>query len=138
MDKDSPAYKQALADADSKYGKKSSIFRSSFIVQRYSELGGKYPPGPKPGSRGLLRWYREQWISVIPYLESGRVVPCGSPAGNEGCRPLIRVTKGTPITITELLELHPRRALLKVARLKKANPDIRVDWKTCTYSKPPE
>lgn len=136
MDKKSKAYKKAISEANRVYGTKSSIYRSSFIVQKYKEFGGSYTKKrDNINDEKLTRWYKEQWISLVPYLEQGKIVKCGAKGSNNGgCRPLKRVSNDTPITIGELLEIHKKRDILKLARLKKENPDIRVNWKKLTYS----
>ena len=127
MDKNSLAYKKAFSEANQVYGSKSSIYRSSYIVQKYKEHGGVYKEKRSRQDEKLTQWYGEKWISVIPYLERNQIVQCGSPTGNEGCRPLIRINEKTPITVGELLKIHPKKAILKVAYLKKSNPDIIVN-----------
>ena len=134
MDKNSKAYKKALNEANEVYGTKSNIYRSSYIVQKYKEYGGRFKEERKERNEQLTRWYKEKWISLIPYLEKGQIIQCGSPSGNEGCRPLIRINKNTPITIGELLQIHKKNDILKMAYLKKMNPDIRVDWKSLTFT----
>ena len=44
MNKDSSIYKKALQKANDVYGEKSSIYRSSYIVKTYKDLGGKMSP----------------------------------------------------------------------------------------------
>lgn len=134
MDKNSDAYKKALNEANKIYGSKSNIFRSSFIVQKYKQYGGIYKEQRKKKNEELTRWFNEEWISIIPYLEKNKIVKCGSPEGNEGCRPLYRVSSKTPITIDELLKIHNKNDILKMAYFKKINPDIRVDWASLTYT----
>ena len=144
MDKNTLAYKKAFSEANKIYGTKSNIYRSSYIVQKYKDYGGIFTvlkdKQGKPEEEGkekreeLTRWYKERWISVIPYLEKGEIIKCGSSSGNEGCRPLIRINKKTPITINELLQIHSKQDLLKMAYLKKMNPDIRVHWKELNFT----
>ena len=86
MDKKSPEYKKAIKKANDTYGPKSSIYRSSYIVKTYKDLGGKIgssPKGSPKGSpkrspkgspkrsptKGLTRWFKEEWVQVVPYLE---------------------------------------------------------------------
>jgi hypothetical protein len=134
MDKNSLAYKKAFSEANKIYGTKSNIYRSSYIVQKYKDYGGTFTEKRNSRNEILSQWYKEKWISVIPYLEKGEIIKCGSSSGNEGCRPLIRINKKTPITINELLQIHSKQDLLKMAYLKKMNPDIRVNWKELTFT----
>lgn len=129
MNKNTQAYKKAYDEANRVYGKKSSIYRSSFIVQKYQEYGGVYDKKRNEKNEELTRWYKEKWISVIPYLEENKIVKCGV-GNNEGCRPLKRINSSTPITINELLQIHSKKDILKIAYLKKSNPNIRVDWRS--------
>lgn len=135
MDKESKQYKKAYNDANKKYGEKSSIYRSAYIVKKYKELGGEFS-GKKPFcDKGLKRWFQsEKWIHVIPYLTKGEIVICGSSNKTEPCRPLKRKNQDTPITITELLKLHTKSEILKIARSKKRNPEKRLTWKTLNLS----
>ena len=77
MDKDSTAYKKAKADADSKYGEKTSAYKSGYIVQKYKDFGGKYDRKKQP-DKGLKSWFdKEHWIDVELYLK-GKTKPCGT------------------------------------------------------------
>jgi hypothetical protein len=67
--------------------KKSSAFKSGFIVKLYKSLGGRYKDDNK--EKKLKRWYSERWIDI----------------GNESYpvfRPTIRKTKDTPLTVNEI------------------------------------
>lgn len=134
MDKQSEAYKKALNEANKVYGNKSNIYRSSYIVKKYKDFGGIYEEERTEKNEKLTRWYKEKWVSIIPLLEENKIIQCGSSSENEGCRPLIRINKNTPITIYELLEIHKKKDILKMAYLKKKYPNIRVDWKTLTFT----
>jgi hypothetical protein len=48
----------------------------------------------------------------------------------KACRPLHRITKDTPITISELLNIHSKEDILHVAKQKERHPEKRVVWKT--------
>ena len=54
-------YKKAKEIADKKY-KKSSAFKSGFIVKTYKDLGGTYTDDKKP--KNLKRWFKEDWKDV--------------------------------------------------------------------------
>lgn len=132
MNKESSAYKKAYKAANDKYGTKSSIYRSAYIVKKYKELGGKFSTSKKPSEKGLTRWFKgEQWIRVVPYLTTGEILPCGSTGYKTfACRPLKRANANTPITIAELLKVHGKNKILKAARLKESDPNKRLIWKT--------
>lgn len=147
MDKTSPVYKKALEMANKEYGEKSSIYRSSRIVSLYKKMGGKISPKKgkksvkKSPRQGLTRWFKEQWIQVVPYLEKGKIVECGGEnmkwkrSTGKACRPLHRITDETPITIKELLKLHHKKDIIKMAKRKEKSPSKRVLWKSLVISK---
>ena len=144
MDKNSNVYKKAIEMANDKYGEKSSIYRSSYIVKMYKELGGekslkKKSLKKKSKKNGLNRWFTEDWIQVSPFLEKGQKIECGgkrvSDRVGKSCRPLYRITKDTPITIPELLEIHTKKSIIKIAKEKERSPNKRVDWKKLKITK---
>ena len=144
MDKSSPAYKKAIKRANKEYGKKSSIYRSARIVSLYKENGGKISPKKgKKGNpkKGLTRWFKEKWVQVVPYLEKGKIIECGGEnmkwkrSAGKACRPLHRITDETPITIKELLKLHEKKDIIKMAKKKERSPSKRVVWKGLVISK---
>ena len=143
MDKKSPEYKKAIKKANDTYGPKSSIYRSSYIVKTYKDLGGKIGSSPKRSpkrspTKGLTRWFKEEWVQVVPYLEKKNKKECGGEKVGKrvgkACRPLHRITKDTPITISELLKIHSKQDILHVAKQKEKHPDKRVVWKTLSIS----
>ena len=72
--------------ADTIY-KKSSAFKSGFIVKLYKSMGGRYKDDGK--EKELKRWFRERWTDV----------------GNSDYpvfRPTVRINKNTPLTVSEL------------------------------------
>ena len=133
MDKKSPMYKKAIKKANDVYGSGSSIYRSSYIVKMYKEEGGKIKKSPSL-KKGLKRWFKEEWIQVVPYLEKGLKIECGgrkdSNKVGKACRPLYRITKDTPITIDELLEIHSKKDIINVAKQKEKSPSKRLYWKS--------
>ena len=87
MFKNKKLYKKAKKIADEKY-KKSSAYKSGFIVKTYRELGGEFI-GKKDENTGLNRWFNEEWVDVgdgeYPVF-----------------RPTKKITKDTPLTIDEV------------------------------------
>ena len=128
MNKKSAIYEKSLKKANEVYGTKSSAYRSAYIVKTYKELGGKIDSN----TTNLERWFKEKWIQVVPYLESGKIVDCGNKIKSPGkaCRPLKRISKKSPITIKELQQLHSKKDLIKIAKIKDKSPNKRVIWKT--------
>lgn len=130
-------YQQAKSTATAKFGEKSSIYRSMYMVKEYKRLGGKYSGSKKEAEKGGVRkWLDEEWIQVIPYVQNNKKVVCGSKSeAKKGCRPLKRVDKTTPITIKELLKIHPKKKLLDLAKRKKNDMSLRINWKSGTVYK---
>tara|TARA_R100000951_G_scaffold12156_1_gene9842 strand:- start:104 stop:526 length:423 start_codon:yes stop_codon:yes gene_type:complete len=124
-------YKKAKQKADSVY-KRHSAYKSMYIQKTYQDMGGKYKG--KKNTKGVTRWNREKWIQVVPFLVEGKKVVCGEGDGAKGCRPSVRVDKDTPITLPELVKKHGKKALVDLAKKKKADMDRRVDWANLTIS----
>jgi hypothetical protein len=62
----------------------------------------------------------EKWIQVVPYLKNGTIRECGSKnKKTKACRPLNRTNDKTPITIKELVKLHGKDEVLRLASKKK-------------------
>jgi hypothetical protein len=83
-------YEKAKQIADEIY-KKSSAYKSMFIVKKYKEMGGKYGETKEKNTDGLTRWKDEQWIDI----------------GNKSYpvyRPTKRINKNTPLTVDEIDE----------------------------------
>jgi hypothetical protein len=79
-------YEKAKKIADEKY-KKSSAYKSGFIVKTYKELGGRY--GDDKKEKKLKRWFKEEWKDV-----GNKTYPV--------YRPSIRINDNTPLTINEI------------------------------------
>jgi len=125
-------YLKAISIVYPKY-KRPSLYRSMALQKEYMELGGKYKGDkPKKGGEGK-KWLSEKWIQVVPFLESGERIKCGEGKDSKGCRPTVRVDARTPITISELIEKHGKSKLLKFAKKKKANMDLRANWKELKF-----
>lgn len=84
---DKELYEKVKKQADMIY-KKSSAYKSGYIVKEYKKLGGRYS-GKKPINKGLNRWYKEKWTDV-----GGQSYPV--------YRPKKRITKETPLTVSEI------------------------------------
>ena len=124
-------YSRVQAEAKKKFERYPSIYASSWITREYKKRGGKFTRPRGPG--GLKRWYREEWIQVKPYLKNGKKVECGAGKQGKACRPLYRIGTGTPITIPELLKIHSKSALIKLADKKQKDMKGRVNWKSGTF-----
>jgi hypothetical protein len=84
--KDKILYEKVKQMANDIY-KKSSAYKSGYIVKKYKELGGQYLDDDK--EKNLKRWFKEKWIDI----------------GNKEYpvyRPSIRINKQTPLTVKEI------------------------------------
>ena len=98
--KDQKLYEKVKLLADQIY-KKSSAYKSGYIVKTYKSLGGEYIDDNKP--KNLKRWYKENWKDV-----GGLSYPV--------YRPTKIVSKtNTPLTINEI----DKSNLKKQIRLKQ-------------------
>jgi hypothetical protein len=84
--KDKVLYEKVKKIADEIY-KKSSAYKSGYIVQEYKRRGGEYIDDKKP--KELKRWFQEDWKDV-----GKKDYPV--------YRPTVRVSKKTPLTIKEI------------------------------------
>lgn len=125
-------YEIAKKEADKVYSRHSA-YKSMFILKKYKELSGKYKTTKKK-SGSTDNWTNEEWIQVIPYLTKGEKIVCGlDNKKNKVCRPLKRINSNTPITINELLKLHKKEDLIKLANKKLKDMDGRIYWKTLKF-----
>ena len=122
-------YAQAFKETNAIYGSQTSAYRSMAIVKKYKALNGKYQDSKKRKD-GTVRWRKEQWITVLPYVLYGQVVPCGSKDRRmHACRPLKRITKNTPVTIDEVLKKHGKYKVVAFAQKKISGSEhVRLLW----------
>jgi hypothetical protein len=132
--KNTRLYNSVKKDAKKKFKHYPSLYASSWIVREYKKRGGKYL-GKKPNKdTGTSKWYTEKWVQVESYLKTGKHVQCGSSEqSTKACRPLKRINASTPITISELLKIHSKNYLIKLARKKQKDMGGRVMWKTGNF-----
>ena len=91
---------------------------------------------PKKYAKGVDRWMQEEWIQVVPYLKNGVKIACGDRKNeSKACRPFKRISKDTPITIPELIDLHGKKKVLELANMKIKDMDGRLYWKRGTFNK---
>ena len=124
-------YKKAKRKADQTY-KVNSAYKSMFLVSEYKRLGGKY--SGKKENKGVKRWNNEQWIQVLPFIESGKKVPCGFGSSTKSCRPSKRIDKQTPMTVQELVKKHGKKKLEDLANKKRKNMTKRVNWEEASIN----
>ena len=88
--KDKVLYEKVKKMADTIY-KKSSAYKSGYIVQEYKRRGGEYIDDSKP--KNLKRWIRAQWMDINPNKTK---------TSYPVYRPTVRVNKQTPLTVKEI------------------------------------
>jgi hypothetical protein len=122
-------YNKVKKMADVKFTSKTGIYRSSWIVKKYKELGGKYS-GKKNINKGLLRWFQEDWVDLNrPIKKNGKIIgyeSCGRKNTNDRtiyplCRPLKKITKDTPRTLQELTNKEINKAKKNKNILQRTN-----------------
>lgn len=116
-------YNKVKNDARKKFKAFPSAYASAWIVKEYKKRGGKYK-GSKPSKSGINRWMKEKWINVC---ELPKIVPCGRKKASRRskypyCRPLRRITSGTPKTISQI----SKRELKKRCSMKRKRPSKRL------------
>lgn len=84
--KNKELYAKVKSMADEIY-KKSSAYKSGYIVKKYKELGGTYSDDKQP--KELKRWFNEQWKDI-----GGKEYPV--------YRPTVRINKDSPLTVSEI------------------------------------
>lgn len=127
-------YERVKARADKIYRRPTSAYKSMWIAKEYKRLGGTYS-----GTRGAStnRWRKERWIQVIPYVRNKKIVECGaSNAHGKTCRPLVRVTKDTPLTIDEVVKLLGAKKVIALARKKNTEMAGRIYWARGVFTPP--
>jgi hypothetical protein len=100
-------YNIVKQDADKIY-KKSSAYKSGYIVKRYKELGGTYTDDKNP--KNLKRWFKEDWTDI----------------GNKEYpvyRPTKRVNKSTPLTPQEIA-LDNLKKQIELKQIIKGNKNL--------------
>ena len=89
-----------------------SAYRSGLLVQEYKRLGGKYV-GTKPVTKGLTRWFKEDWRNQrggVGYKKKGDIY-----------RPTKRVNEKTPVTLQELSVGEIEKARREKAKTGRVN-----------------
>ena len=110
---------QVKRDAISRW---PSAYLSSIVVQKYKAAMKKRGETPYKSSSGtkkkssLKRWHNEKWVNIV----SRR--PCGSVRSKDyypTCRPSIRISSKTPVTIKELSKKQKDKMITQKQKAKK-------------------
>lgn len=102
-----------------------SAYASGQLVQEYKRMGGTFV-GTKRGS-DLSRWYKEEWVDVCDWPKK---TPCGREAESVDpmpyCRPSIRVSSDTPVTVKEMSSVEREKMCAKKRKNpSKVMPDVK-------------
>lgn len=109
---------------------KHSAYRSMMIVKEYKNRGGRIAESRNKNKEGTSRWLDEQWINMDAYLD-GAIVKCGAKGYEDksACRPLIRVSKFTPMTASEVVNTYGKKAVQKAINKKNSDPqNLILKW----------
>lgn len=79
---------------------------------------------------GLTRWFDEKWVNVCKKKGSS-YAPCGRKKVEDSkkypyCRPLHRINKGTPMTVSELIKKHGSKKIKQMCSKKNTGDSKRI------------
>ena len=79
---------------------------------------------------GLTRWFDEKWVNVCKKKGSS-YAPCGRKKVEDSkkypyCRPLHRINKGTPMTVSELIKKHGSKKIKQMCSKKNTGDSKRT------------
>ena len=127
--KDPKLYETIKTRVKSRVGRWPSAYASGQVVQQYKAAfknkygSSKDPYVEKKEKRGALeRWYKEEWVDLCRPKRGGRYQPCGRSVLKGKypfCRPLKRVDKGTPMTVSEVIKKFGLSKLKERCRKKQ-------------------
>ncbi len=126
-------YNKVLSEARSKFKRFPSLYASSWISREYQSRGGKYKT-PKNYKSKQQQWFDEEWVQIIPYLKDGKKIKCGSSnKDTKACRPLKKIDKSTPPTMSEIVKKYGKEKVLKLAAQKNRDMKGRLSWVNGTF-----
>lgn len=105
-----------------------SAYASGQLVSRYKRAGGKYKSVTqtqnKKNNKPLNRWFKEQWVNICTLSNKQLMSPCGrekslSKSKYPYCRPKKRVSKSTPMTVSEMIQKYGRKKIKSMCRKKR-------------------
>lgn len=116
-------YNKVKEEAKRRFKVWPSAYASGWLVSTYKKRGGKFSGQRKSSRVGISRWFREKWINVC---KLPKIVDCGRSRAEMKnypyCRPLYRVSPGTPKTAREI----PREEIKRRCKKKRASPMKRI------------
>ena len=97
-----------------------SAYASGQVVQQYKRAFAKKYPNKNPyttsksKSSALTRWYKEKWVDLCRPIKKNKYATCGRgqlTGKYPFCRPSKRVSKNTPMTVSEITKLFGKQKL---------------------------
>ena len=94
-------YDDVKKEADLIY-KKSSAYKSGWIVKTYKSRGGEYKDDNK--TKNLKRWFKERWSDISTHIMPDGTIMPGAKHNDSypTYRPFKRINKQTPLTVYEI------------------------------------
>lgn len=127
-------YNRVMGEAKKKFKRFPSLYANAWISKTYQERGGKYS-GKKPKETSTSKWFKEEWIQIIPYVKSGKKIKCGSDNKDaKACRPFKKIDSNTPPTIQEIVKKFGKKKVLELAEKKNKDMKGRLNWVNGTFS----
>jgi len=117
-------YAQVKKEADERY-KVPSAYKSGWLVKTYKERGGTYSTVTVSNGvevKPLSRWFEEKWVDLTRPRSDGNYEPCGRKVAVGTyplCRPSVRVTPQTPVTVKELSPAQIEQAKKNKEKVKE-------------------
>ena len=101
--------------------------------RRNSKTGRCRKSNAKKSNRknsGLKRWFNEKWVNVCE-KRGKSYAPCGRKKVEDSkkypyCRPLHRINKGTPMTVSELIKKHGLKKIKQMCSKKNTGNSKRI------------
>lgn len=127
---DQKVYDAILAKVKAAVQKWPSAYASGMVVKEYKRVMAERGRAPyleakkaDDDARPLARWYKEKWVDIA----TGK--PCGAVRGPGAgyyptCRPSVRVSANTPVTVGELTAAQRRRAIAAKQVLRERHVDF--------------
>ena len=124
---------------EKKYGKKSpykvvNIKKNNKKSNKKNSTYNVVNNNKKINKSNLNRWFNEKWVNVCK-KKNNKYVPCGRKKSNikkyPYCRPSIKVTRKTPMTVNEIKKKYGSKKLKEMCKRKNS----KRDKKSMTYVK---
>jgi hypothetical protein len=133
---DQKVYDAVVAKVKAAVQKWPSAYASGMVVKEYKRVmaeRGRAPYLEKKKSdksekgddaRPLARWYKEKWVDIATGKPCGAVRGLGAAGYYPTCRPSVRVSENTPVTVGELTAAQRRRAIAAKQVLRERHVDF--------------